>query len=67
MSEVTQSVRPPGGVDDIYRNTAKDYAFPPATVTPLKQRCSRISERAHEVEHCDLAASLVASSRPQRS
>jgi hypothetical protein len=44
-SDVTQGVRPPGDVDNIYGIVAQDHPFPPAAITSLDKRCSSISER----------------------
>jgi hypothetical protein len=43
------------------------HPFPPAAITPLDQRCGCISERAHEIEHRNLAATFVPSVCPQQT
>lgn len=66
-SDVALSVRPPRDIEDVNRHTPEHDPLPPATIMSLKQRRGRISERAHEVEQCNLAATLVANGRAERS
>jgi hypothetical protein len=66
-SNVASSVHPPSNIKDIDGNTAKHGPLPPAAITSLEQRRGSISERTHEIECCNLAATLAANSRPQRA
>ena len=65
-SDVAEGVRPPGDVNDVDWKAAENNGFPASAVTSFEEGRSRVSERAHEVEHCNLAATAVAGSRSQR-